>query len=192
MDSFLDLPIRSSDIPLSYGLEGLIAKSLSNGEEFDISIIYECACEVHPRTVVDESIQDLSERFISRVRRLSEESQSEDKEQPPVPARTFGAALEEWSKTLTPTESCLLLADFDPSKARHLFWYEEADILEVALKAKLRYLSTRHSGSFEAVLYGFGGKYASDSSSQMPPTHDSQEADLNTSEGLAELHAFGF
>lgn len=193
MDSFIDLRISPPILPLSYGLEGMLSSRLSGEQEMDMPLLIECVQAIYPAmdfTAAD--IDDLSARLVQRVQRLSAGAPSAPKE-PGDPAQTkreFGAVIEEWASSLSPTEVCLLLADHDPLKAHKLFWHTEADYLELALKSRLRLVSVQHSAMLEAVLYGFGGKYSSDSQPVSDP--NTNVFDVNTPEGLAALHSLGF
>lgn len=181
------LPAKLPELALSYGLESLIAET-AQADKIGIQDLAAAALRLYPEKVVQQHLEDLSKRFIQRVERLVNARQAEG-EKPSAasePKRTFGSNLEEWTDTLDPTGICLYLADYDPHQAHRLYWWAEADLLELTLKSKLRFESVKHSNMFEAMMYGFGGKYESD-----PGSGDQAAAvethDLTTDEGRQAL-----
>lgn len=164
LESLNELPAHLPELPLSYGLESLIRDKI---EETDGVITVEglaaCALRLHPEKVVQQHIGDLSQRFVDRVERLAKaRAETKDSEEPPQTKKTFGSTLEDWTQTLDPTGLCLYLADYDPERAHRLYWWVEADLLELTLKSKLRFESIKHSNAREAAIYGFGGSYEGD------------------------------
>jgi hypothetical protein len=164
LESLNELPAHLPELPLSYGLESLIRDKI---EENDGAITVEglatCALRLWPEKVVQQHIEDLSLRFVNRVERLAKaRAETEDSKEPSGSKKTFGSTLEDWTQTLDPTGLCLYLADYDPERAHRLYWWVEADLLEMTLKSKLRFESVKHSNAREAAIYGFGGSYEGD------------------------------
>lgn len=189
-----ELSPHTHEIALSYGLEHLIRTSVegSNGQLTAESLAV-CALRLYPEKMVKMHLEDLSIRFVNRVERLSKAKQEESSKQPKTressnPKRTLGANLEEWTHTLDPSGICLYLADYDPERAHRLYWWVDSDLLEIALRAKLRFASVVHTNNFEAAMYGFGGKYKDDDESSSES--DEQSFDLNTPEGQQAFKGF--
>lgn len=164
LESLNELPARLPELPLSYGLESLIRDKIEeNDGAITVEALATCALRLWPEKVVQQHIEDLSLRFVHRVERLAKaKTETGDGKESSQPKRTFGSNLDEWTQTLDPTGLCLYLADYDPERAHRLYWWVEADLLELTLKSKLRFESVKHSNAFEAVMYGFGGGYSED------------------------------
>jgi hypothetical protein len=170
-------------IALSYGLESL----LSQQEELTTEKIAEAALQIYPEKVVCEGLVALCERLVQRVSRLADK-QKGAQENRAAERKTLGYQLQEWAKTLDSEAVCLLLADYDPEKAHRLYWFVESELVDRALQAKLNYLAARQSSSFEATMYGFGGRYEGDGKAA-----DTADAvDAFSEAGLAGLSEFGF
>lgn len=186
IEELSELPARLPELNLSYGLETMIRQKADESGSVTVEALAQCALRLYPESVVQKHIEDLALRFVHRVERLSQARQEQpEKEQGPSdPKRTFGSNLEEWTHTLDPTGICLYLADYDPERAHRMYWWVEADLLELTLKSKLRFESVKHSNAFEAAMYGFGGKYGGDDSTG---SGDTIETDL----GAGSLAAFG-
>lgn len=180
-----ELPARVPEISLSYGLETLIRQKVDEQGVVTVEALAQCALRLYPESVVQNQIEDLALRFVHRVERLAKARQEkpEKPQESSDPKRTFGSSLEEWTHTLDPTGICLYLADYDPERAHRLYWWVEADLLELTLKSKLRFESVKHTNAFEAAMYGFGGKYGSDSAGD----GETIETELDT----GSLAAFG-
>lgn len=195
LERMLDIPEKLPAIALSYGLEAMIGEKVgASGGRITIEMLVECALRLYPESVVQKNIDDLSSRFVQRVERLaktkSEEPETTGLGEPSKPKRTLGASLQEWTQSLDPTGICLYLADYDPERAHRLYWWVEADLLELTLHSKLRFESTKQINLFEASMYGFGGKYAGDEGSSSESDDSSETFDLNTAEGRNALSGF--
>ena len=166
LDALNQLPARLPELPLSYGLESLIRDKIEeNDGAITVEALATCALRLWPENVVQQHLEDLTSRFVQRVERLAKSrAEAETGESTSKPKRNLGANLQEWTRTLDPTGLCLYLADYDPERAHRLYWWVEADLLELALKAKLSFESIKHLNTHEAVMYGFGGKYSDDES----------------------------
>lgn len=186
IEEFSEIPAKLPELTLSYGLESMVRQKVDEQGSMTVEALAQCALRLYPESVVQNHIEDLALRFVHRVERLAQARQDTPaKEQESSdPKRTFGSNLEEWTHTLDPTGICLYLADYDPERAHRLYWWVEADLLELTLKSKLRFESVRHSNTFEATMYGFGGKYGSDDSSGSGDT-------IETELGAGSLAAFG-
>ena len=57
------------------------------------------------------------------------------------------------------TETCLWLADMDPTKARQFYFEEDYELVEKMAEFKRRYEREHQRLLFEGPLFGFGGKY---------------------------------
>ena len=64
--------------------------------------------------------------------------------------------------SLSATESCLYLSDYDIEKALKYYWEEDFLLVQEAIKVKSACDSQRSLIALEASMYGFGGKYADD------------------------------
>jgi hypothetical protein len=163
LEKFIELPADLPALPLSFGLEALIAERIGQDGHISAQTIAECALRLWPEKVVQQHLEDLSARFIQRVERMAKSREEPDKGKGSEnPKRNLGANLQEWTQSLDHTGLCLYLADYDPERAHRLYWRVEADLLELTLHAKLRFESTKHLNAHEAALYGFGGSYADD------------------------------
>ena len=187
-----DVPSQLPRLALSYGLEALIVSAAGQSEgQLTAQTLALCALRLYPEKVVKEHLDDLSARFAQRVERLATAADSRPQGTSPgpggSPGRTLGSSLREWTHTLDQSAICLYLAGFDPERAHYLYWWVEADLLEVALEAKLGFESAQHINRYEAALYGFGGKYSSDEGQQ--EAGPVEEHDLTTEAGQQALGA---
>lgn len=182
LDTLNQLPARLPELPLSYGLESLIRDKIEeNDGAITVEALATCALRLWPENVVQQHIEDLSLRFVHRVERLAKaKTEAGDSKESSEPKRTLGSNLEEWTHTLDPTGLCLYLADYDPERAHRLYWWVEADLLELTLKSKLRFESVRHTNAFEAAMYGFGGSYGDDDKAENVVTGDLDTGSLAT------------
>lgn len=188
-----EIPPILPKVVLSYGLEQLIGMKVEKeGGQLTLETLAECALRLYPESMVKKSLEDLSSRFLRRVERLAKAKQSNGEVpqgESSKPKRTLGATLQEWTQSLDPTGLCLYLADYDPERAHRLYWWVEADLLELTLHSKLRFESTKQLNLFEASMYGFGGKYSDDEGSESEASSVGT-FDLNTDEGKAALKGF--
>jgi hypothetical protein len=172
-----DLPSHLPELALSYGLEALIAAKVEENQgALTAEGLAQCALRLYPEKVVQKNLENLSVRFVNRVERLAKAkgldplSKPDSIKETSKPKRTLGANLEEWTQSLDPTGICLYLADYDPERAHHLYWWVDSDLLELTLKSKLGFAAVLHSCNFEATMYGFGGKYSDDEEQQSENT----------------------
>lgn len=190
MNTLFDLSPQPAKIVLSYGLEALIAKAAEAQDgQISAETLSLAALRLYPEKVVQKGLEDLSKRFVKRVERLAGNVPKDGDEStaPPPKVRSLGSNLEDWSKTLDSSEICLFLSDFDPERSLHMYWWVEADLLEIALKSKLRFLSVSHVNHFEAAMYGFGGKYKDDVDGEVVA-----QSDAFSSDGANALKSLGF
>ena len=162
-------------LPLSYGLQSLLVSK--DGEALTAERIATAALQIFPEEQVRSGLEDLCRRLGERIQKLAEsEGESTSGER-----KTLGYELQQWARALQPDALCLLLADFDPVKAHHLYWRVDSDLLDLALREKLRFLAQQQYSAYEANLYGFGGKYSDDSSGEQAASGD-----------FSDLTDFGF
>jgi hypothetical protein len=105
------------------------------------------------------------------------------------PAATRGRTIKSLGHALTSMLKDLPLADmlitaFGLAEARRLYCEEDMDDALHALKLWQAEQAGRHSMLFEAVMYGFGGKYRDDGQ-QTAPT-----IDMTTDDGFDALKSF--
>lgn len=168
-------------LALSYGLQKLLADV---GDALTADAVALAALELYPEAQVREGLEDLCTRLVAKITKDSERQGGD----PPELKRTFGYELNSWVTTLTPDSVCLFLADYDPIKAHHLFWYVESELVDLALKDKLRFITLQQVCKYEASLYGFGGRYSEDSNGDTP----GDTIDADSPEGMQGLREFGF
>lgn len=195
IEKMSEVPAQLPAVALSYGLEQLISEKVGQADgQLTLETLAGCALRLYPESVVQKSLEDLSIRFLHRVERLAKAKENNGEAQPgeaSKPKRTLGATLQEWTQSLDPTGLCLYLSDYDPERAHRLYWWVEADLLELTLHSKLRFESTKQLNLFEASMYGFGGKYSDDDSKGSETDSDSTESfDLNTPEGRNAFKGF--
>ena len=178
------IPMLTPKLPtlaLSYGMQKLLADS---GEQLSADAVALAALQIYPEAQVREGLEDLCSRLVAKINKEPEQSGGEA----PELKRTFGYELNAWVTTLTPDSVCLFLADYDPIKAHQLFWYVESELIDTALKDKLRFITLQQVCKYEASLYGFGGKYFEDSNGDTPD----DTIDVSSPEAMQSLREFGF
>lgn len=75
------------------------------------------------------------------------------------PKKSFGGRFSEWLEKLDATETCILVADFDPEKARNLYTKVDRTLVIKLAEVKIHCMQETANTQFEAVLFGMGGGY---------------------------------
>lgn len=135
----------------------------------------------------------VSESDIERIatRLLTEKDKEEKKGEPPAKQKTFGTALLDWLADLKAKSVCYFLADFEPAKARALYFEQDMLLVLEALKLKSEYTMQLANVGYEGSLYGFGGKYEDDKGSS-GPTHEFDLTGDDSGVALRSLKALKF
>lgn len=193
--------IHHKHLPLSFGVEEEIIRSIlefreaHQNEDLDevlfSDFVRTACCLAFDAERVEQELPELVATFLDRMHEAQSaaDAASAPQDRPSrKPEKTFGYALEEWSKTLTGEQLCLLLADHDPLRAQTLYWEVDKPLVLQAVESKLRYQYACGQVSFEACLFGFGGSYGDGSD---PVGGNVAEFDLSEGEGQRALKSLG-
>ena len=114
---------------------------------------------VYPVEVIKATAYQLVQRVIARITELQTPA---EKPKSRKQSKSFGTSFAEWMGSLSATESCLYLSDYDIEKALKYYWEEDFLLVQEAVKFKSGHESQITLTRLEASMYGFGGKYADD------------------------------
>lgn len=187
---FQNYPPKFPRISLSFGIEKAILDQLKEevtAQQFT-QIVLSSYALVYPDDVVLKLEESLVSRVLARIEELQKPSDKPTKTG--RPKKSFGASFSEWLAGLSGTESCLYLSDYDIEKALHFYWQEDLMLVQEAIKAKSTQDSQNSLIQLEASMYGFGGKYSEDSSSEDANTINLDDMDPSDIQGM--LGGFGF
>lgn len=111
---------------------------------------------------------------------------------PPKVLHTLASSLMEWIGCLQAPQLCYVLAGFDPVKAEILYCDTDFRLVNDMAEVHINQQMQQVQASYEAVLYGFGGKYEDDKSSEK-----AEEGVMDLSKGaskqqLSQLRNMGF
>lgn len=141
-------------------------------------------CDVTKGAPTDTQVEDVA-------RRISERAQEKEDDASPSKSgagRFFAGYLTEWAGKLDPTALCLYAANYDYWLARRYYCELDQQTLAAIARNKLQLEFERARATFEASLFGFGGKYKD------TPSGADSEFDLSKDDKAAEmaLRSFGF
>lgn len=188
MTIFQNYPPIAPKPRLSFGVERIVIQKLSELQEFNeqqfIDAVTFAYRHVYDAAHIEQNLQHLMARVAERVNELNAQSETSK----PIPvkgAKTLGSAYSEWLGGLDSTEACLFLTDFDIERAIKVYWFEDVDVVQHAIKLKGEHNNQQILASFEAGMYAAGGKYSGDGEKGATYRVDSGE-------GAAALKSLGF
>lgn len=185
---FQNYPPKLPRINLSFGIEKSILDQLK--EEVTTEQFTQIVVSSYALVYPDKVVMELEDRLISRVlARIEELQKPQEQTKTSKIKKSFGTTFSEWLSSLSATESCLYLANYDIDKALHLYWQEDILLVQEAIKAKTAQDSQNSLVQFEASMYGFGGKYSDDASGD---ANTINLDDMNSSDIQSMLGGFGF
>ena len=158
---FQDYPSKTPRVCLSFGIERAILNELKEevtNEQFE-NIVLNSYALVYPVEVIKATAYQLVQRVIARITELQTPA---EKPKSRKQSKSFGTSFAEWMGSLSATESCLYLSDYDIEMALKYYWEEDFLLVQEAIKVKSACDSQRSLIALEASMYGFGGKYADD------------------------------
>lgn len=187
---FQNYPSNTPRVCLSFGIERAILSELQDevtNEQFE-NIVLNSYALVYPVDVIKKTAYLLVQRVIARINELQtpQETTTTKRKQ----SKSFGTSFAEWMGSLSATESCLYLADYDIEKALKYYWEEDYLLVQEAIKVKSACDSQRSLIALEASMYGFGGKYAEDSAGS--DTNTINLDDVNSTDIKTAMAGFGF
>lgn len=89
----------------------------------------------------------------------SQAEKGEEERQRKSNKRTFGAKFSRYFEKLSPEKKCLLTADYDYERARHLYCDLDRAVASEIIKAKFDNLFEIQTLQFEGVVFGMGGSF---------------------------------
>lgn len=179
-------------IPLSFMFLDLYADFIAGSPEASageaIRVIY---AEVYRQDLSDEDLYQVAERLSDYAKRVTEKivpGTDPQKRKPPSTSKQFGDYFRAALASLDTSEKLLWLAGYDVAKARHLYALEDFEVVDELITLRQKMADEEARLSYEASLFGFGGKYGSGSRSR----HDEGEVTVTDLRGksAAEMQAF--
>lgn len=97
--------------------------------------------------------------IVERLMAEAKEAMEEKEPRSGTTKRVFGTSFSKHLASLNGDETCLLLADHDPIRAREIYQTADVRIVIAAVKAKTSLLAELAGVWYEAVMFGMGGYY---------------------------------
>lgn len=185
-------PPNQTGFPLSLGIEKSIIELLSEHEQITDLILSESVrasfSKVYPGSQVTKILELLVKRVMERINRHKEVAENKPTPGPPTTGKSFGVSYANWVSDLDSSSLCLYLADYDIREAYRMYWFEDIDFVEQAIRTRSKQDNEAAVLNMEAVMYGMGGHYNGDGSG----SGDGIDIDLSKGEGIDLLKGLGF
>lgn len=106
-------------------------------------------------------------------------------------SKSLGTDYLKWLSELKAEQQCFLLADYDPVKARQLYCETDYRLVSAMAETYLSNTWQKIQTSYEASMYGFGGKYK-DGNNSAAANDDTVEVRSDSLSAMKQLSSLGF
>lgn len=182
-------------LPVSHYLLKRYAEEVSDNPDQTmgelVAALYQ---EIYGRELEDAELVEICERLIKNgdeVASTPAPPPGAVTKKPSAGKRMFSDYFNEWAAGLDLGQQCLWIADFDPSRARHLYMYEDFEMVEALAALRLDFERERNRVQFEASLFGFGGGYGKQSKRDEGEVKVHDLTNMSSQDALARIAALG-
>lgn len=146
----------SYSVCLSFYFYEVIAEIVKRSPEMEVRAALQEALETtHGRAPTRKEV----EQAAIRLQEDSRKDGSEGNESSTAHKKGFAGGLFDWIQSLNAEDTCILVAEYDPDKAKHLYTKVDRDLVLAMAKVKTNLIRETAVVQFEAVLFGMGGGY---------------------------------
>lgn len=188
MSVFQNNPPQIPSPPLSFGIEKHLISTLSSEEqvteEHFALTVKSAFCLAYPEKTITPLLPTLVTKVVQRIDSLQK---PEQKPKHFHVNKSLGTNYAAWLSELNAEQVCLYLADYDPNKAAHYYWFADIHTVQEAVKLKSQHDNQLALIQMEACLYGAGGKYQEDTGGDGGNNYD-----MDSSESASALQTLGF
>ena len=155
--------------------------------------------EVYGIVPEEQDLVAICERIIAHGEEVAKKSEEKaekpaqpQRKRPTSPARNFSDYYTEALNGLDVTQTLLWLTDFDSEEAQRLYLQEDFELVECMIDTKMKLSYEENRIRYEAVLFGFGGKYSGSGTGSKRDegeirVHDMSE--MTAADALAKIQA---
>ena len=128
-------------------------------------LVRDLYAEIYHRLLDDDDLQAVCQRIGEHGEKVQARAKANGAARQPAKKsssnRLFSDYFNEFVTQLDASQMCLWLADFDPVRARALYFDEDHEVVTEMADFKVRLSQEQNRIAFEGALFGFGGKYGS-------------------------------
>ena len=156
--------LLAEQIPLSHYFLSVYAELAADEDNDMFNVIRLAYAQVYRRDLAEHELEQVAKRLIAHgegVKATMDALEAENR--PSRGARQFYQYYQEWFAKLDMTQTCMWLAGYDLAKAQDLFYQQDYELVEHMVKVKASHDHELARATYEACMFGFGGKYGTGS-----------------------------